>query len=148
MRGTRSLSSRKVDRVANKIPSKPEEFGQRELDLEVIARAVVEHTARALDKASESTKDESEASPEQLGPREPDVTSIDASTDRETAAFRTLSSTRTSSSTGPREVSRVQQNGPRTESGGQARALTTLSCLCIHLNTHARATMLCGASLA
>ena len=65
---------------------KPEELRQRELDVEVIARAVIEHIGRALDKAGKSTDDESQAGPEQLGPRKPNVTSTDASTDRENAA--------------------------------------------------------------
>ena len=123
-----SRSGRKVDWVANEIEGKPEKLGQGELDIEVIARAVVEHLARALDntgestndetragseklalgerdieiiaravvehvvraldKADEPTRDEAQVSPEQLEPKEPDFTSIDASTERENAAFR------------------------------------------------------------
>ena len=74
--------------AANELQGKLEELGQGELDVEVIARAVVEHTARALDKTDELTDGETQAGSEQLGPRKPDVTSIDASTNRENAAFR------------------------------------------------------------
>ena len=59
--------------MANEIQGKPEELGHGELDVEVIARTVVEHIARALDKAGELTDDETQASPEKLAPGEPDV---------------------------------------------------------------------------
>ena len=62
--------------MANEIQGEPEELVQGELDVEVIARAVVEHIGRALDKAGESTDDETQASPEKLAPGEPDIENI------------------------------------------------------------------------
>ena len=47
-----------------------------------------EHIARARNKISESTKGEAQARPEQLEPRKPDVTNIDASADSKNGAFR------------------------------------------------------------
>ena len=59
--------------MANEIQGNPEELGQGELDVEVIARVVVEHIGRALDKTHEPNNDEAQISPEELAPGEPDV---------------------------------------------------------------------------
>ena len=59
--------------MANEIQGKPEKLGQGGLDAEVIARAVVEHIARALDKTGESTDDETRAGSEKLALGEPDI---------------------------------------------------------------------------
>ena len=59
--------------MANEIQGKPEKLGQGELDVEAIARAVVEHIARALDRAGEPTDNETHANPAKLAPGEPDI---------------------------------------------------------------------------
>lgn len=75
-------------RPADETQASLEKLASGEPDVEAIARAVVEHIARALHKANESTEHQAQAGPEQLEPRKPDVTNIDANADREDGAFR------------------------------------------------------------